>query len=213
MKKPIATILLLVFTAIMQSACVQQVLQPRAYMTWVEDKNNGLKITESAGDYIFNLQYKPLDYIVLINERTDTIDRKKFDKDKEELKDMQYYTFSIAPKNGKTEMLRSNLNYGEEYYQRVQYFSFHLKDDLYLIDGNDSLPCLLCHFERSYDLTPNNKFLLAFPLSKKETSKRENGNKYASDKTLIYQDKLLNTGIVKLEVTKNAIDNIPSVKL
>lgn len=197
----------------MQYACTNPQLSPKAYIAWIENENNGLKTTQLAGDYRISLQYKPLEYVVMLNERNDNIDKATMDKGIEEIKDMQYYTLRINTKDEKTEMLRTNLTETNEYYQRIEYFSFHLKNDLYLVDGTDSLPCGLFHFERSYGVSPGNNFLLAFPLSKKEIEQRKNGKNYSEEKTLVYNDRFLNTGTVKLEIKKSALENIPGLKI
>jgi hypothetical protein len=194
-------------------ACTHKSLSPAAYAAWVENADNGLCTEQTAGNFTFSLQYKPLEYVALLNKRSYTIDKATLNNELSEIKDMQYYTLRINSKDGKTEMLRTGLSATDEYYRRIEYFSFHLKNDLYLVDGTDSLPCTLFHFERSYDLSPNNSFVLAFPLSENEIAHQKQGKKYTAEKTLVYNDRLLNTGIVKLAIKKRALEHIPDIKL
>jgi len=196
-----------------QTSCTKSQLAPRSYMSWIENESNGLKTTRVSGDFKFSLQYKPLEYVVMLNERNTNMDKATMEKEMEEIKDMQYYTLKINSNDEKAEMLRTNLSETNEYYRRIEYFSFHLKNDVYLIDGTDSLPCGLFHFERGYGISPDNNFLLAFPLSKKEIELRKQGKKYFEEKTLIYKDRFLNTGTVRLEIKKNALENIPAVRI
>lgn len=209
-KLKITTVLLSVF--FVWTSCNTGNLEPVAYKNWVENPENGLNVSREAGEFQFTLQYKPLDYVALINQRPEQLNRQGFMKNKEEMKELQYYTLRIDSKTG-DEMLRSNLSSADEYFYRVEYFSFHLKKDLYLIDGNDSLPCVLSHFERSYALSPNNNFILAFPLSEKEKVMLAKGKAYTGEKTLVYDDRYLQTGPVKFTIKKDALSALPQLKI
>lgn len=195
------------------TACSPVELDPNAYASWIENPDNGLNTTAIAGDFKFNLQYKPLTYVAFLNLEKENRNKTEFLKNMEDMKDLQYYTLRINPKGGGGEMLQTNLTSKEEYFYRVQYFSFQLKRDLYLVEGKDSLPCVFAHFERSYAVSPNNNFILAFPVSEKEKSLRTQGKEYLTDKVLVYNDQYLQTGQVKLKIDKKSFANIPDLKL
>lgn len=195
------------------SSCKQKELDPEAYVAWVENPANGLNTTKEAGDFKFSLQYKPLSYVALLNLEKENTGKQQLLKTMEEMKDLQYFTLRINSKTGESEMLQTNLETTDEYFYRVEYFSFHLKKDLYLLDGNDSLPCVIAHFERSYGISPNNSFILAFPLSEKEKALKIKGEKDITDKVLVYNDQYLQTGQVKLKIEKNSFNHIPELKL
>ena len=195
------------------TACSPKELDPKAYASWIENPDNGLNTTAVAGDFKFNLQYKPLTYVASLNLEKEHANKVEFLKNVEELKELQYYTLRINPNGGGGEMLQTNLTSKDEYFYRVQYFSFQLKRDLYLVEGKDSLPCVFAHFERSYAVSPNNNFILAFPISEKEKSLRAQGKEYLTDKVLVYNDQYLQTGQVKLKIDKKSFANIPDLKL
>ena len=209
----IRKICLLIPVLALINACGPEQLNPEAYSAWIENPDNGLNITTVAGEFKFNLQYKPLPYAALINSKEEHIDKEELLKIMEEMKDLQYYTLRINPATGNEEMLQTNLTSQEEYFYRVQYFSFKLKNDLYLKEGNDSLPCVFAHFERSYAVSPNNNFILAFPVSEREKESIAKGKKYEEEKTLVYNDQYLQTGQVKLKIEKSSVRHIPELKL
>ena len=92
---------------------------------------------------------------------------------------------------------------GEEQ-QRLYYLSFQMKENIRLIQGQDTLAPVLYHFERSFDLSPHRTFVMAFeePLSKSP-----------EDRTFILDSPVLGTGPLKLKITAKDLDNIPDIKL
>ncbi|HSH65042.1 MAG TPA: hypothetical protein VLB84_04400, partial [Bacteroidia bacterium] len=165
-------IVLIFLPACTLMSCGHRELDPQAYISWMENPKNGLHASEIVGDFEFDLQYKPLSYVALKSMKKEKVNKEELLKSMQEMGDLQYYTLRINSANGKGEMLRTNLSAADEYFYRVQYFSFQLKKDLYLLDGKDSLPCVFAHFERTYAISPNNNFILAFPVSQEEKKEK-----------------------------------------
>ena len=99
-------------------------------------------------------------------------------------------------------LLKYDLHSRKEYEDRVNYFAFGMQNDIRLVQGGDTLPCQLFHFERVYDVAPYATFLLAFPL----------GKDYSSDKTLVLFDHGFNKGILKFFFDGRDIKNVPQVE-
>ena len=178
-------------------------MNPQEYVQWVQNSENGFKKEKTIDDLVFAVQYKPLEYIVCMEERKSELADSIVKKKVSELSDMQYFDLKIMIKNAQGELLKYNLNSQEQYDNRVKYFSFHMQQDIQLIDGNDTIPCSLFHFERAYDITPYSTFLLGFALS--NNSKQE-------DKTLIVYDKTFNKGLLKFTFKQNELYNLPKIK-
>jgi hypothetical protein len=170
------------------------------FIRWVENEQNGLLNQRSLGDFKFSLQYKPLEYVVLTENRTNKLKESELETRKEELENLQYYNFKISSLRG-TEMLSTNIRSEEEYNARLYYFSALAQQDISLIDGSDTLPCLLYHFERNYGLGPYNNLVLAF----RNTGKINN-------KTFVYNDQVLGTGPVKFSIKASDIHQTPTLK-
>jgi hypothetical protein len=86
-----------------------------------------------------------------------------------------------------------------------------VQEDFFLLEGKDTLPCRISHFERAYGLQPKAKIVLAF--DKRKTYLKKTDEKTDSDKTLIFYDKVFGAGIVKLRIEKDVLNSIPQLKL
>jgi hypothetical protein len=172
-------------------SCGKKELEPKAYIAWVENESNGLKISKKLGEYNFTLQYQPSDYF---NAKHGISEEVKSEKDS-----MQYYTMRIFSE-GKGDVLRYGVS-DQEYQDRIQYFSYEFSKDITLIDGKDTLPCILYHFERSYDMAPFNTLVLGF---EDRQSKQ--------DKVFSFDDKVLGTGKINLIIQSEDIQRIPLLK-
>lgn len=192
--------LAIIFLMFVLVSCDQE-LDPIQYVHWVEEPDHGLRVEKTLGSYKFIAQYKPLEYIIAMEERKKVLPRNLVDERKEQLADeMDYFNFQIAPTNQKANILLSTARNEQDYYELLDYMSYHLKQDFYLLDGRDTLPCQLYQFARSYDMSPNLDFVLAF-------EKRAN-----KDRLLVYDDKVLNTGVVKIKIAQQNIDVQPKLK-
>ena len=161
---------------------------------------NGLKKIETIGDYEFTIQYKPVDYVALVEGRNLNVSQEDLDQKAEELADFQYYNFRIKT-NVATELLASNITEEDEYYGRLNYFVGHAQDDLQLYEGNDTIPCSLYLFERNYGLAPYNDIVIGFKSSNT-----------TDDKTIVFNDRVLGVGPVKFKIKSNDLANIPNLK-
>lgn len=174
-------------------------LSPREYVAWVEDKNNGLKVEKEIEEFTYLLQYKPFEYVALMELKKETVGSLELNKKIEEYDGLQYYTFRIST-DSRMELLKKNLNEANDYYGRIQYFSFDMQKDLKLIEGKDTLDCVLFHFERVYGLAPYATFVLGFPLTEG-----------TNNKTLFYDEQIFGAGKIFLTVQSKNCKKLPSV--
>lgn len=174
-------------------------LLPADYVSWVENLQNGLRVEKTIEDFTYTLQYKPLEYIALMELKKNSITTDELKKTTDNYSELQYLTFRIST-TGSGELLKKKLKNNEEYYHRIQYYSFEMQRDLKLIEGKDTLDCLLFHFERVYGLAPYATFVLGFPKS---------GN--TNNKTLLYDEKVFGTGKIYLTVQSKNYQKTPSL--
>jgi len=178
-------------------------LSPGQYVQWVEAKENGLRKEKVIDDIIYSGQYKPCNYVICEEERTNSLADSTLKKKTGELNGMQYYNLRIEIKDGHGELLKYGIASADEYKERLNYFAFGMQNDVKLVEGNDTVPCLLFHYERTYDVVPYGTFLLAFPLPKNA----------ATDRTLIFFDHGFNKGIIKLFYRGVDINNQPQLEV
>lgn len=176
-------------------SCSKKELHSNDYVKFVEDESNGLRVSKNIGEVNYMIQYKPIEYI-LLRENNNNGDIKKR---KEDLGGMQYYTLTYSLVKNNKDILKFNLTSPDEYYERVNYFSFGLQNDIYLVDGKDTLDCKLFNYVRSYGLSPKADFVLAFDKSKQTKT---------TDKLMVIEDKIFGGGIIKIKISKEDIENI-----
>ena len=180
----------------------QTVLDPAEYIEWMRNEDNGFRKEKTVDDLTFTVQYKTQEYIACIEQRGDPLPDSILKRKSKELEGMEYYDFKISMNDGAGELLKYKLETNQQYNDRVNYFAFGMQKDIVLMDGKDSIPCGLYHFERAYDVSPTAVVLLGFPASKKNNS----------DKTLIVYDRTFNKGTLKFMFKANELNNKPKLQ-
>ena len=180
-----------------------EVLPVSDYVKWVQDFKNGLRKEKKMDDLNFILQYKPAEYIVCMEEREEKMYDTLLKSRVNDLKEMQYYDLKIMLNKEEGELLKYNLSSKEQYEKRVNYFAFRMQDDIQLVEGKDTLPCVLYHFERTYDVAPYCTILVGFNLDTKNIQKQ---------KTFLFHDRTFNKGLLKFTFKENKLTNLPKLE-
>ena len=186
------------------ASCAPSSLSPEKYKSWVESESHGLKVKKDVGDFTFTFQFKPLPYIALIESRDLNVKETFIQKRTNEMAGMQYFTLTITSKDRK-EILASHAASESEYYDRLQYLVADAQNDISLIQGKDTLPCKLYHFERDYGISPNAKLLLGFESAK--------GDQEKENKVLLFDEKILGGGRIFMAINASDINKLPQLKL
>lgn len=185
-------------------------LNSAAYKEWIEDPQNGYVIQKKVSDFTFSAIHKPLEYLALQElKNQDVINQKQVKEKIEAYSGLQYFTFRIAAEAQSNELLKVNLSSEDEYYKRIEYFSFKMQDDLKLIDGEDTLSCSLFHFERVFGLAPYATFLLGFPQITNETTNHKKKN--SRSKTLLYDDRMFGVGKIYMTFKEENLNQVPEL--
>jgi hypothetical protein len=177
-------------------------LAPYDYVKWVKDEKHGFKKEKKIDDILFSVQYKPINYIICLEEGKNTIDDSVVKTKTKELDNMQYIDFKISIPSEQGEILKYKLNATSNYQDRVNYFAYKMQQDIQLVEGSDTIPCSLYHFERAYDVAPLSTFVLGFPLDKT----------YKGNRTFIYHDKIFQKGIIQFEFQEQDFQSIPKLE-
>lgn len=186
------------------SSCGNENLIPSDYVTWVNNEENGLLKKKTVQPLEIEAVYKPLPYIIANEKRTNEIPQIEYDKRAKELEGMHYFTVKLSIIGGKLDITNFEVETDAQQQERLAYLSFAMQDDIKLVEGTDTLPCALYHFERSYDLAPYRTFVLGFE------QKEENKTK---DKTLVLDLAYFRTGPIKLNFASSDLARIPNLKL
>ncbi len=182
-------------------ACTTEDLGPRHLVQWVEAEQNGLRSDKKMHPYSYRIQYKPIDYIIAMEEGRDDLANALVTRRRKELgEEMDYFNFRVSMNSTQKNVLLETANTEGDYYQLIDYLSYNAQNDFYMIQGADTARCLLYHFARNYDMAPYLEFALAF-------ERREN-----EDRTFVYDDKIFGTGIIKAQLQQQKINRIPKLK-
>jgi hypothetical protein len=92
-----------------------------------------------------------------------------------------------------------------DYFQRLEYLTSNVQNDISLIEGTDTIPCGLCHYERNYGLSPYANIVLGF--------KKASGKNEKQDRIFVYDDQIWGVGKIMLKISNSDIDNVPFMKL
>lgn len=179
------------------------VLNVHEYVEWIQDPKNGIRKEKSIGDLNFVVQFKPIEYMVCIEERDEKIYDTLLQSRKKELKEMQYFDLKIILNRHEGELLKYNLSSMDQYDQRVKYFAYEMQNDIELVDGIDTLPCVLYHFERTYDVAPYCTILVGFEAKE---------NNIQNQKTFLFHDRTFNKGLLKFTFKDNSLKNLPKLE-
>jgi len=185
------------------SSCEKSKLNAKEYKEWYSENDNSLESEKRIGEFIYKLKYLPVEAIILeAIKNNPEVTRDELLKIQEEQKDIQTFLFRIELDIKGADPMKYQLKDQIEYQKRVEYYSFIVKNDIFLVDGNDTLPCIIHHFERYYGSAPYLNLMVGFK-----------GTSNCNDKKLIYNDIVFNNGIIKLTINKEEIENIPELTI
>ena len=187
----------------LMAGCGKSVLPPAAYTQWVESPEHGLKQSKEIGGVQFELQYKPADYIIACENAQQQLAASFHQERKQKLGELLYFT--LALKSGSQDLLMYNLADEKEYLQRVNYYSLDFQQDIKLVVGNDTLPCLLYQFENTYGIAPFVRMSIAFTGKKKEAIA-------STGAIVLVNDRVFGGGVLPFAFDNDHFESIPEIE-
>lgn len=200
------TFLILLLPACLAYACSggSSRVRPENYFGVLKEEHAGLCTEKTFRDVKFQFRYRPIEEIILDDcgdkRLTDSLYMQLYNNHK----DLQYFTLTLSSDRGNDILEYYNGESELVYYQMLDYLENGIQDDIYLVEGKDTLPCLLSHFERGFGLTNQNNVSLAF----KNTGPAQS---FQTDKVLVYDDKLFSTGTMQFRISKETLNNLPGL--
>jgi hypothetical protein len=173
------------------------------FSSWVNEEATHLEKEKKIGQMKFSIRYNPADYMAMIELRTAEINDSSWKEAISHYTDLDYFKLTIEKENVQGELLKDGIRSPAEYEDRLKYYSFGFQNDIQMVSANDTLACSMCHFERSFDISPTTNFLIAFPKSAESNS----------DKTIIINDRVFGTGRIKFTFSSKELTNYPKVIL
>ena len=148
---------LIILTSLFFSwGCGEKELSPIEFVQWVENPKNRLLVEEQIENYRFKLQYQPAEYLVVNELREEELKKEVLEKSMKNKEGLQYYTLKMSMNNSAVfsgKLIQDSV---------LNHLNYHMKDDFYLMEGEDTLSCKLFHYENTNGLTPYDAFVLGF---------------------------------------------------
>jgi len=173
------------------------------YVRYINNKNNGLIKTTQTDGWEYDVQYRPGDYIILM-ENKGVPDDSVLNKREAELKGTAWFNIVIKRIDNQVTPLRYDISSLDEYDTRLNYFLNEAAKDIKLVNGKDTLLPKSYLFENNYNLTPQETMIVGFYLPA--------GDNYPiKDMQLSYIDKVFKNGIIRAQFSKTVLNHIPNL--
>ncbi|PKP22873.1 MAG: hypothetical protein CVU05_01940 [Bacteroidetes bacterium HGW-Bacteroidetes-21] len=195
-----------VFEAIFLLGCngSKDELLPDEYLPFYLEQSDIIENKKMIDDIYIKAMYLSPEYMALKNN-----EHSKADEIMDELKERNnyyYFNLEIGYNEDKNDILQKDIANQEEFFQRVEYLSFKVQNDLRLIVGAETLPCIMAQYERTFGL---NKAISIVCMYEKSKNQKEN----CPDIKLEYYDNFFKSGIVYLAFDGESLCNLPTLKL
>jgi len=195
---------LIVFFVLL-SLCLscQHKMKPGDYVKYVTDKENGLKKTTQIDGLEFCMQYRPYDYILLMENRGD-MSNDDLIKRISDLRGTAWFTITLKRMDNTITPLRYGIATIEEYNKRLDYYLNEASKDIRLVYGKDTMQPVSYLFENNYNLTPQETMIVGFYLPQGENYPRQTMR-------LSFFDRIFKTGIINAQYSDEILNNIPKL--
>jgi hypothetical protein len=185
--------------------CCKPALKPAEYVRYVTSRDNGLKKAVEADGFEYDMQYRPHDYVVLM-ETKGQASAQSIKARLAELSGTAWFTISIRRSDNKVTPLRYGITSMEEYNSRLSYLLNEASNSIWLVYGSDTLHPKSYLFENNYNLTPYETMVVGFYLPEGDVSPTKNMQ-------LSYDDRIFKNGIIRATYTEQSLKNIPNIIL
>ncbi len=192
---------LIVFVMVIDSCSNRFMLSPDSFTKWVENEDNGMHTHCVIGKIRYDLQYKPVEYVCLIENRNNS-GNSDFAKRKKELDGLQYYQLRISLDKSNADLMMNISSGDQDLYRRLSYLEFDFSNRIKLIEDGDSLPCALYHFQNYQGLAPYVDLVFAFRANPKDNK---------SARTLFVDDTIFGSGPLHFEFPSDVFQDTPQL--
>lgn len=193
----IAAIILLSTTS-----CGKRQLNAADYMHYVQADKNHLKKAVKVQNMEFDIQYKPYDYIILLESHNDPA----FNREKrmKQLAGTAWFNISFHKTNTEMSALKDGAASLDDYDQRLNYFLNYAAKDIALVYGEDTLKPVSYLFENNFNVGPVETMVVGFVFPNKDSLP-------SKDMQISYYDRLFHNGIIKACFSAETLKDIPNL--
>ncbi len=184
-------------------SCKPKSVTTEELFAFVNNTDNGFIRSEQIGGYELTVIHQPAELKAAL-ELQDTIPTDAgFKQLLEVKKETMDFIFRIGSKDQKGDALEQGISNLAQYQDRLGYLASAIHHDFMLVNDKDTIPCILHHYERNFQMAHFHQVLLSF-------KRPEN---MSDEIRVIYNDRLLGTGKVQFVFKKERINNIPEINI
>lgn len=181
----------------------QDELEPELYQNCISKEAVHLRKTDENEKIKMEMMYLTPEYSALMSLQGEKPDKESWDTLVKSYAGITQFKLSVSAKGFNDEFIKQDKPEPSVYEERVKYYSFAMQQDVFAVTGkNDTIPCSIYHFERSYGISPISIFLLGF-------EKLPVGN----DIRIIIKEKVFSEQELKFDFSSDEIKNVPQLKL
>lgn len=180
-------------------SCQKGELNAIEFEKWMKSSKS-LEMKKDMGEHAYTLRFIPEDWMAYSNLNKNYT-AAEFESKKKDASDMYYFKLEIDIKSGQQNLLKNGLKNDDEYFQRLYYVSYLMKQDIAMRMGDITYPCKLYSYERAYDLNSKLSFMLGFEKPKLLTD----------DIVIEIRPQLFSDERVKFMLDKSVINSIPKL--
>lgn len=180
---------------------VNETLPAGEFQAWVANPDNSLLKSKEMSDIEFKICYMPKENLAMNELKGEQYTGAQFREACSHYEAMSYFNFRIGLIKGSGELLKYNLSSAQQYNDRIDYMSFRMQRNIFLVQGKDTLYPGLFHFERIFEVAPYATVMLAF--DDKKFDRKEAF-------TIVYEDNLFHKGYIKYTYGPNQLIDLPT---
>lgn len=184
-------------------SCWPSELPPKKYVQWLKSNADILSVKKESGSLSFELDYKPIDLMVLRETGLSIKSVEDYYSKKSEYDGLEYFTLKIKGYNEIEQEENPAPDQNSGISPSTNYLSFYMQNDLKMIQNTDTIPCALYHYESGFGVTTDLIFSLGF----------ENKGNKSYEREIIYSGKLTGNEPIKLTISEKNINRIPKLAL
>lgn len=174
------------------------------YITYFENKENGLCKEIEVGECAYTFQFKNAQYIVA-KQKVQGLQGDSLVQRMHRLKESIWFNIQLSNHKRTESLLRYKAAGLDEYNWRLNYFLQEAEQHFYAEMNGKALKRVGYYFENNYGLTPIDLMVVGFALP---TGEAMQGDIHCS-----YEDKLFNNGTLNVVIKKKDIEKIPELQL
>ncbi len=166
---------------------------------YIVSDENGLHKKELKNDLTIDVFYRPTE-LVWASDLAEIQDAKEKAKQKQSYDSLSYFMLHFSRK-GK-ELENAYVSDPAKFKAVVEYLSFEISNDLFILHEGDTLHALDAVYSRTFGIAEGTAVMVVF---------RENLSQYSGSLKLCFDDTLLGTGLTEFAFNTSDIKNIPTL--